>query len=205
MITPVLSGKKVAIITENGFEEVELLSSKKALEDAGATVHILSSNATVKGWNIDRWSIEIQVDANIRKASSDDYDALIIPGGIINPDKMRTKKEYISFAEEFLESGKPVAAICRGQQLLIETGLIKGKHLTSVPSLKTDLINAGANWIDKEVVSDNGLITTQNPNDLSAFNKQIIDEIARGLQQTTEPLLLFYNSLIKKGKFQNRA
>jgi protease I len=205
MITPVLSGKKVAIITENGFEEVELLSSKKALEDAGATVHILSSNATVKGWNIDRWSIEIQVDANIRKASSDDYDALIIPGGIINPDKMRTKKEYISFAEEFLESGKPVAAICRGQQLLIETGLIKGKHLTSFPSLKTDLINAGANWIDKEVVSDNGLITTQNPNDLSAFNKQIIDEIARGLQQTTEPLLLFYNSLIKKGKFQNRA
>lgn len=205
MITPILSGKKVAIITENGFEEVELMSPKKALEDAGATVHILSSNTTVKAWNIDRWSIEIPVDVNITKANSADYDALLIPGGVINPDKMRMQKEYISFAEEFLESGKPVAAICHGPQLLIETGLIKGKDITSFPSLKTDLINAGANWIDKDVVTDNGLITSRNPNDLPAFNKQIIDEIAKGIQQASEPLLLFYNSLIKKGKFQSRA
>lgn len=184
-----LTGKNVALITENGFEEVELTSPKKALEDAGATVHILSTHSTVKGWATDHWSIELPVDINITKANSDDYDALLIPGGVMNPDKMRMQEEYISFAEEFLETGKPVAAICHGPQLLIETGMLKGKDMTSFPSIKTDLINAGVNWLDKEVVVDNGLITSRSPKDLPAFNKKIIEEIAKGIHQTREPLV----------------
>lgn len=181
MTTPNLSGKKVAIITEDGFEEVELTSPKKALEDAGATVHIISTNKIVKGWNHDHWSVELPVDANIEQVSSDEYDALLIPGGVMNPDKMRGQKPFISFAQEFLEAGKPVAAICHGPQLLIETGLIKGKEMTSYPSIKTDLTNAGAYWLDKEVVTDNGLVTSRSPADLPAFNKKIIEEFAEGV------------------------
>jgi protease I len=184
MTTPNLSGKKVAIITEHGFEEVELTSPKKALEDAGATVHIISSHETVKAWDTDHWSIELPVDAQINKVSSDDYDALLIPGGVLNPDKMRTQPPFISFAEEFLEAGKPVAAICHGPQLLIETGLIKGKEMTSYPSLKTDLTNAGVYWVDKEVVTDQGLVTSRSPEDLPAFNKKIVEEFAEGIHKT---------------------
>jgi protease I len=184
-----LAGKKIAIITEDGFEEVELTSPKRALEDAGASTHIISTNTTVKGWNTDHWSIELPVDLNISKANSDDYDALLIPGGVINADKMRIEKDYIFFVEEFLETGKTVAAICHGPQLLIETGMIKGKDVTSFPSIKTDLINAGANWIDKEVVTDSGLLTSRSPADLPAFNKKIIEEIAKGVHQTREPLV----------------
>ena len=188
MTTPNLSGKKVAIITENGFEEAELTSPKKALEEAGATVHIISSHKSVKAWNQDHWSIELPVDVDITKVSSDDYDALVIPGGVLNPDKMRTEKSYVSFAQEFLEAGKPVAAICHGPQLLIETGLIKGKEMTSYPSLKTDLTNAGVYWVDKEVVTDNGLTTSRSPADLPAFNKKIIEEIAEGVHLTRNSL-----------------
>ncbi|MDB5275964.1 MAG: intracellular protease, PfpI family [Ferruginibacter sp.] len=184
MTTPNLSGKKVAIITEHGFEEVELTSPKKALEEAGATVHIISTHDSVKAWDTDHWSIELPVDAQIDQVSSDDYDALLIPGGVLNPDKMRTQRPFISFAEEFLEAGKPVAAICHGPQLLIETGLIKGKEMTSYPSLKTDLTNAGVYWVDKEVVTDNGLITSRSPEDLPAFNKKIIEEFAEGVHKT---------------------
>src|ERR1700733_3746646 len=149
----ILQGKKIAILTDNGFEEVELTSPKKALEEAGAIVHIISmQEGKVKAWDHDHWSIELPVDVNVSKANSDDYDALVIPGGVINPDKMRQHIEYISFAQEFLETGKVVGAICHGPQLLIETGMIKGKELTSFPSVKTDLINAGARWRDAEVV-----------------------------------------------------
>ena len=189
MNTPDLNGKKIAIITENGFEEVELTSPKKALEEAGATVHIISMQQTVKAWDTDHWSIELPVDVNISKANSDDYDGLVIPGGVINPDKMRTYKEYISFAAEFLETGKPVAAICHGPQLLIETGMIKGKDMTSYPSLKTDLVNAGVNWLDEEVVTDNGLITSRSPKDLPAFNKKIIEEFAEGIHKVRNPVV----------------
>jgi protease I len=188
MITPSLSGKKIAIITENGFEEIELTSPKKALEEAGATVHIISMQPTVKAWDKDHWSIELPVDVDITKANTDDYDALLIPGGVINPDKMRLQKEYISFAAEFLEAGKPVAAICHGPQLLIETGMIKGRDMTSFHSLKTDLINAGVNWMDKEVVTDNGLITSRSPKDLPAFNKKIIEEFAEGIHKVRNSL-----------------
>lgn len=178
------SQKRVAILTENGFEEVELTSPKKAMEDAGMKVDIVSSQPEkVKAWDHDHWSIELPVDVKLTDASVDDYDALMIPGGVINPDKMRMQQEYINFARDFMEAGKPVAAICHGPQLLIETDLLEGRKMTSYPSLKTDLINAGANWVDKEVVVDNGLVTSRSPKDLHAFNKKLLEEISEGMHQ----------------------
>ncbi|MGN6532918.1 MAG: type 1 glutamine amidotransferase domain-containing protein [Ginsengibacter sp.] len=176
--------KRVAIITENGFEEVELTSPKKALEDAGIKVDILSiEQGKVKGWNHDHWSIELPVDVNLADANPFDYDALMIPGGVINPDKMRIQKEYVNFAKDFMESGKPVAAICHGPQLLIETGLLQGRKMTSYPSIRTDLKNAGAEWFDKEVVVDKGLVTSRSPKDLDAFNRKLLEEIREGVHE----------------------
>ena len=173
-----LTGKKVAIITENGFEEVELTSPKKALEDAGATVHIVSPQKDkVKAWNHDHWSIELPVDVNIDDADPNDYDALVVPGGVLNPDKMRLNEDCVNFAKDFLTSGKPVAAICHGPQLLIETGLLQGRNMTSYPSVKTDLENAGVIWEDKEVIVDHGLVTSRSPKYLEAFNKKMLEEI----------------------------
>lgn len=178
------SQKRVAILTENGFEEVELTSPQKAMEDAGIKVDIVSSQPEkVKAWDHDHWSIELPVDVQLTDASVDDYDALMIPGGVLNPDKMRMQQEYINFARDFMEAGKPVAAICHGPQLLIETDLLEGRKMTSYPSLKTDLINAGANWVDKEVVVDNGLITSRSPKDLPAFNKKLLEKIREGIHQ----------------------
>ena len=186
MSTTNLSGKKIAILTDNGFEEVELTSPKQALEQAGAVVHLVSMQQSVKAWAHDHWGQELPVDVNLQQANAEDYDALLIPGGVINPDEMRRHKEYVAFAAEFLESGKPVAAICHGPQLLIETGMIKNKEMTSFPSIKTDLINAGANWTDKEVVVDDGLITSRSPQDLEAFNKKIVEEFAEGVYVHTQ-------------------
>ena len=177
-----LTGKRVAILTENGFEEVELTSPKKALEEAGAEVKIVSpQKEKVKAWDHDHWSIELPVDVQLESAQAEDYDALVLPGGVLNPDQLRLNKKAVEFAQQFLESGKPVAAICHGPQLLIETGLIEGRNMTSYPSLRTDLENAGVLWVDKEVVSDNGLITSRTPRDLGAFNKKVIEEIKEGL------------------------
>jgi protease I len=177
-----LSGKRVAILTENGFEEVELTSPKKALEEAGAKVDIVSPQpGKVKAWDHDHWSIELPVDVQVEKAKVEDYDALMIPGGVINPDQMRINKHCVEFAQQFLELGKPVAAICHGPQLLIETGMIDGRNMTSYPSIKTDLENAGVIWVDKEVVTDNGLVTSRSPKDLDAFNKKMIEEIKEGM------------------------
>ena len=177
-----LNGKTVAILSENGFEEIELTSPKKALEDAGATVHIVSpQKEKIKAWNHDHWSIELPVDKNISDAQADDYDALVLPGGVLNPDKLRLNKDAVEFAKDFLESGKPVAAICHGPQLLIETGLLEGREITSYPSVQTDLKNAGANWHDKEVIVDNGLVTSRSPEDLKVFNSKMIEEIAEGV------------------------
>jgi protease I len=171
----------VAILAENGFEEVELTSPMNALEQAGATVHIISpQNDKVKAWNHDHWSIELQVDKNLTDANPEDYDMLVLPGGVLNPDKLRLNKEAVSFAQHFLEQGKPVAAICHGPQTLIETGMIDGKTMTSYWSVKTDLVNAGVNWVDKEVVVDNGLVTSRSPEDLEAFNKKMIEELSEG-------------------------
>jgi len=177
----ILTGKKVAILTESGFEEVELTSPKKALEDAGAEVEIVSpQKEKVKAWAHDHWSIELPVDVNVEEADPNDYDALMIPGGVLNPDKMRMNDKCVEFAQHFLQEGKPVAAICHGPQLLIETGMLEGRNMTSYSSIKTDLTNAGALWSDREVIVDNGLVTSRSPKDLEAFNKKMIEEIKEG-------------------------
>ena len=177
-----LENRRVAILTEEGFEQVELTSPKAALLDAGATVHIISpKRGKIKAWDKTNWGIEVDVDKQLDEVSPDDYDALMLPGGVLNPDKLRQNKDAVAFVTAFLKEGKPVAAICHGPQMLIETGLIKGRKLTSFPSLQTDLKNAGAEWIDEEVVVDNGLVTSRTPADLPAFNKKMIEEFAEGV------------------------
>jgi len=176
--------KKVAILTENGFEESELTSPKKAMEDAGIKVDIVSPQKDkVKAWNHDHWSIELPVDVNLSDAHPDDYDALMIPGGVMNPDLMRINPDCVEFAKSFLKAGKPIAAICHGPQLLIETGLLEGRNMTSYPSVQTDLKNAGVNWEDKEVIVDRGLVTSRSPQDLEAFNKKLLEEIREGVHE----------------------
>lgn len=179
-----LVGKKIAIITENGFEQVELTAPKKALEEAGVKVDVVSPEKDkVKAWDHDHWGIEVSVDVELKDANPNNYDGLLIPGGVMNPDKMRMNPDCVAFAQQFLDSGKPVAAICHGPWLLIETGRVNGKTITSYPSIKTDLKNAGANWVDKEVVVDNGLVTSRSPKDLDAFNRKIVEEFAEGIHQ----------------------
>ncbi|MDB5130303.1 MAG: protease [Mucilaginibacter sp.] len=179
-----LNNRKVAILTEEGFEQVELTSPQKALKDAGATVDVISpKSGKIKAWNETNWGIEVQVDKQLSEVSPDDYDALVLPGGVLNPDKLRQNKQAVAFVSAFLDEGKPVAAICHGPQMLIETGMIDGRTLTSFPSLQTDLKNAGAHWVDQEVVVDNGLVTSRKPADLDAFNAKAIEEFAEGVHQ----------------------
>src|SRR5688572_14270053 len=181
-----IKGKKIAILTENGFEEVELTSPMNALEEAGAEVHIISpQKEKVKAWNHDHWSIELQVDKVLGEANPEDYDMLVLPGGVLNPDKLRLNKDAVAFAQHFIELGKPLAAICHGPQTLIETGMLDGRTMTSYPAIKTDLVNAGVNWIDEEVVVDNGLVTSRSPKDLEAFNKKMLEELGEGKHATT--------------------
>ena len=181
-----LSKKKAAIITENGFEEVELTSPKHALEAAGVTVDIVSpQRETVKAWDHDHWSIELPVDVFLPEdAGIEQYDLLIIPGGVINPDKMRRNPDCVDFVDKFIATGRPVAAICHGPQLLIETGFLRGKEMTSFPSIRTDLINAGATWVDEAVVEDGQLITSRSPDDLDAFNERLLEVLKRGVPET---------------------
>lgn len=177
-----LNNRKIAILTEEGFEQVELTSPKEALEKAGATVHVVSpKTGKIKAWNNTDWGIEVQVDKQLSEVSPDDYDALVLPGGVLNPDKLRQNKQAVAFVSAFLDERKPIAAICHGPQTLIETGMIGGRTLTSFPSLQTDLQNAGARWVDQEVVVDNGLVTSRKPADLDAFNTKTIEEFAEGV------------------------
>ena len=177
-----LSNKRVAILTEEGFEQVELTSPLEALKNAGAQVDVISpKSGKIKAWNHTDWGIEIDVDKELSTVSPDDYDALVLPGGVMNPDKLRQNKEAVAFVSAFLDEAKPVAAICHGPQVLIETGMIGGRNMTSYPSLQTDLKNAGVHWVDQEVVVDNGLVTSRTPDDLPAFNKKMIEEIAEGV------------------------
>lgn len=177
-----LENSRVAILTEEGFEQVELTSPKSALKEAGAMVDVISPKADkIKAWDKTNWGIEVDVDKQLSDVSPDDYDALVLPGGVLNPDKLRQNKDAVAFVSAFLDEGKPIAAICHGPQMLIETGMIKGRKLTSYPSLQTDLRNAGAHWVDEEVVVDNGLITSRRPDDLPAFNKKMVEEFAEGV------------------------
>lgn len=177
-----LKNLKVAILTENGFEQVELTSPKEAMEKAGVTVHLVSpQKKEVKAWDETDWGITLPVDVHLADASPDQYDALLLPGGVLNPDDLRQNEKAVAFVKHFLEAGKPVAAICHGPQTLIETRMIKGRTMTSYPSIKTDLINAGVNWQDKEVVVDHGLVSSRSPKDLPAFNKKLLEELAEGV------------------------
>ena len=176
-----LEGKKVAILVADGFEQAELTGPKEALEAAGARIEIVSpAEGEVQGWNHDDKADKFRVDMPLNLARSDDYDALLLPGGVRNPDQLRMLTRAIEFVDGFFATGKPVAAICHAPWLLIETEIIKGKTLTSWPSLKTDLTNAGAHWVDREVVVDDGLVTSRKPADIPAFNKKMIQEFAAG-------------------------
>lgn len=176
-----LIGKKVALLATDGFEESELFIPKEALEKAGAIVEIVSLKGTViKAWNKTDWGKTIAVDTLLDQASPSNYDALMLPGGVMNPDKLRDEKSAVQFVTDFMNSGKPVAAICHAPQLLIETGFLKDRKLTSYSSIKTDLINAGAEWVDEEVVVDNGLVTSRSPSDLPSFCKKMIEEFVEG-------------------------
>jgi len=175
-----LRGKRVAILATNGFEESELFEPKKALEKSGADVFIISpEKGKIKAWNHGNWSKEIDVDVTVANAKAADYDALILPGGVINPDKLRRDRKAVDFVREFFDNNKFVASICHGPQLLIEAEVVKDRKMTSFSSIKKDLINAGAIWTDEEVVEDNNLVTSRSPEDLNAFNNKIIEEIAK--------------------------
>lgn len=177
-----LEGKKIAILTEEGFEEVELTSPREALEKEGASPDIISpKKGKIRSWNQGDWNIEVEVNKQVSEANPDEYDGLLLPGGVLNPDKLRRSKEAVEFTKHFFDSGKPVAAICHGPQLLIETGALQGRKMTSFHSVKTDLKNAGARWEDREVVVDQGLTTSRSPDDLEAFNAKMLEEFAEGV------------------------
>jgi protease I len=176
-----LEGKKVAILVADGFEQEELTGPKEALEAAGARIEIVSpAEGEVQGWNHDEKADKFRVDMPLSIARSDDYDALLLPGGVRNPDQLRMSTRAVEFVDGFFATGKPVAAICHAPWLLIETNVIKDRTITSWPSLKTDLTNAGAHWVDREVVVDDGLVTSRKPADIPAFNKKMIQEFAAG-------------------------
>ena len=176
-----LNGKRIAILTEDGFEQIELTSPKEALEEAGAQVDIVSPKEdSVRSKKGDEWDEEYRVDINLNKANVADYDGLLIPGGVINPDKLRVNQDALSFVRQFFTAGKPVAAICHGPQVLIDAEVVEGRKITSVGAIKNDLINAKALWEDSEVVTDQGLVTSRTPDDLPAFNKKIVEEYAEG-------------------------
>jgi protease I len=180
-----LDGKKVAILVADGFEQIELTEPKKALEEAGATTQIVSpARGEVQGWNHDEKADRFAVDMALDRARSDDYDALLLPGGVRNPDQLRVLTRAVEFVDGFFAAGKPVAAICHAPWTIIETGVLRGKTITSWPSLKTDLENAGATWVDREVVVESGLVTSRRPDDIPAFNQKMIEQFAEGRQAT---------------------
>ena len=179
---PSLEGKKVAILLTDGFEESEMVKPRAALQKAGAETDLIApKKGKLKSWDTDDFGGEYDVDVALDDANPNDYDALLLPGGVMNPDKLRTVPMAVKFAWDFFHQGKPVAAICHGPQLLIEAGVVRGRTLTSYPSLQTDLVNAGAKWVDEAVVTDNGLVTSRRPSDIPRFNEKMIEEIAEGV------------------------
>jgi protease I len=186
-----LTGMKVAALVEHGFEQAELLESRKALEDAGATVEVISPvEAAVKAWHHGSWGEEVKVDRPLTDAHPDEYDALLLPGGVFNPDRLRINERAVQFVKAFAMTNRPIAAICHGPWTLIEADVLRDRRLTSWPSLKTDLRNAGAIWVDGEVIEDRGLVTSRKPDDIPAFNQKMIEVFAdsmkmRGARQTS--------------------
>ncbi len=176
-----LSNKKVAVLVTDGFEQSEFEKPIEALKAAGAQVDVVSlRSGQVKGWKHTDWGDAFSVDKTVDSVTSEQYDGLVLPGGVMNPDKLRMNQDAVTFVKGFCDEQKPIAAICHGPWTLIETGYVKGKKMTSYPSIKTDLVNAGAEWADEEVIVDNGLVTSRNPDDLPAFCSKMVEEIAEG-------------------------
>ena len=179
-----LQGKRVAILVADGFEQVELDQPRAALDAAGARTQVISpAKGKAKGVNHDQPADGVKVDVALSAAKADEYDALFLPGGVMNPDTLRLEKKAVEFVRAFFEAGKPVAAICHGPQLLIEADVVRGRKLTSYPSVKVDLKNAGAEWVDEPVVVDNGLVTSRKPDDIPHFNEKLLEEIAEGIHE----------------------
>ncbi len=176
MAKSTLTGLKVAILATDGFEQSELSEPRRALLEAGAEVDIVSLRpGRIRGWKGAQWADEIDVDVTLQEADPRDYDALVLPGGVMNPDTLRTRPEAVAFVRAFFDAAKPVAAICHGPWTIIDAGAARGRRLTSWPSLRTDLTNAGANWVDEQVVVDGQLITSRKPSDLPAFNRKLLE------------------------------
>jgi protease I len=169
-----LNGTRVAILITDGFEQVEMTEPRKALDQAGAQTRIVSpKSGKVRGWNHTDWGEEFPVDLALDQARPDDFDALLLPGGVMNPDRLRMQPQAVAFAKAFADAGKPIAVICHGPWTLVEAGVVRGRRITSWPSLQTDLRNAGANWVDQEVVVDGNLVSSRKPDDIPAFNREL--------------------------------
>lgn len=183
-----LQGKKIAILATDGFEQVELTEPKKALQQAGATVHVISPKpGQIRGWKFTDWGDNTKVDKALGEAKAADYDGLVLPGGQINPDKLRMEPRAVAFVADFFNSGKPIGAICHGPWLLVEADVLKQRTLTSWPSVRTDIRNAGGHWVDEEVVTDQNLTTSRKPEDIPAFNERLIRELSKGNSTETQP------------------
>jgi deglycase len=179
-----LKGVKVAILVEDGFEQIELVEPRKALDQAGAETRIVSpKDNRVRGWNFRNWGDEFPVDIALDRAQPDDFDALLLPGGVMNPDALRVQAKAVAFVQAFFEAGKPVAVICHGPWTVIEAGAARGRRIASWPSLKTDLRNAGAEWVDAEVVVEGNLVSSRKPDDLPAFNRAMLERFSRAREQ----------------------
>jgi len=176
-----LRGRSVAILATDGFEQSELMEPRQALDEAGATTVVIApKGGSIRGWRHGQWGEEVAVDLPLDRADPEDYDALLLPGGVINADRLRLEKRAVAFVRAFFEAEKPVAVICHGPVMLIEAGVLPGRHLTSWPSLQTDIRNAGGKWSDEQAVVDRGLVTSRKPDDLPVFIGRMIEEIAEG-------------------------
>ena len=179
-----LNGLKVAILVTDGFEQVEMTEPRKALDGAGAVTSIVSpKDGRVRAWKFTEWGDEYPVDLKLDRAQPQDFDALLLPGGVINPDKLRTQAEAVAFVKAFFDADKPVATICHGPWTIIEAGAVRGRQIASWPSLQTDLRNAGAEWVDQEAVVDGNLVSSRKPDDIPAFNREMISLFSRAGRQ----------------------
>ncbi len=180
MSSTTLKGKKVAILATDGFEQSELMEPRKALDNAGAETKIVSpKDGQIRGWKNTDWGDKVNVDVPLDQANASEFDALVLPGGVINPDKLRMIPEAVQFVKAFFQANKPVAAICHGPWSIVEAGEARGRRITSWPSLKTDIKNSGGNWVDEQVVEDGNLVTSRRPDDIPAFNRTMIDLFSR--------------------------